>query len=116
MTTRISPTLSDGVFGYVVHTILRRWELLREFQTSRSVVVPVTSLPLSSLYSARHCPGYALATFELYVGISKLLWEFEFSSATTVDLRHYTNSIPVRVKGFAPTVTRRVKGVKAVLS
>jgi len=34
----------------------------------------------------RHCPGYKLATYELYVGISKLLWEYEFSSPSKVDL------------------------------
>lgn len=57
----------------------------------------------------RHCPGYKLATYELYIGASRLLWEYEFSSETKVDLSHYTNSIPVRAKAFVPTVRRRVK-------
>jgi hypothetical protein len=37
-----------------------------------------------SAQATRHCPGYALATFELYFGISRLLWEFELTSDTKV--------------------------------
>ena len=55
----------------------------------------------------RHCPGYKLATYELFVGLSKLLWTYEFSSEEEIDLSHYTESIPVRVRGFVPTVRRR---------
>jgi len=57
----------------------------------------------------RHCPGYHLAMYELFVAISKLLWEYEFTSATKIDLSHYTDSIPVRVKGFVPIVRQRTK-------
>lgn len=55
----------------------------------------------------RHCPGYRLATYELFIGLSKLLWSFEFSSDKDIDLSHYTTSIPVRVKDFVPVVKRR---------
>jgi cytochrome P450 len=61
----------------------------------------------------RHCPGYHLATYELYVGLSKLLWEYEYRSVEKIDLGHYTNSIPVRVRNFVPTITRRAKGCAA---
>ena len=61
----------------------------------------------------RHCPGYKLATYELYIGLSKLLWAYEFTSRMPIDLSHYTNSIPVRVKGFVPTVKKRVRQVPA---
>ena len=61
---------------------------------------------------SRHCPGYTLATLELYLSLARLLQAFEFSSAEPVDLAHYTDSIPVRVRGFKPVVKVRAGACK----
>lgn len=55
----------------------------------------------------RSCPGYSLAFLELYLCLGRIFQNFSFSSPKPVDLTHYTDSIPVRVKDFVPTVHRR---------